>query len=459
VAGSLDTDFVHAAFDETDTDASAYGSLLRRVAGGDLPRLARQVQDSVDACGCMFSDEEGEARFVVDPIPRLLDGADWDPLAAALSQRVRALEAFAADAYGDQRIVAAGVVPERIVTGAEHYDPRLRGLPVRLWIGIAGLDLIRGPDGRFAVLEDNVRTPSGLAYLLAARTAVGRAVGVPGGRRLRGLDGAFAALRAGLRAAAHTGEGEPHVVLLSEGEASAAAWEHQTLADGLGAPLVTPKELRVSGGRLLAAGRPVDVVYRRTDEDALHAPDGTETALGELLLGPLREGALAVVNAFGTGVADDKLVHAYVEDMIRFYLDEEPELPSVPSYDLSDRDALDDVLGRLDEVVVKPRSGAGGTGVVIGPQAGRAELGQLRDLVAATPETFVAQEVVPLSHHPTVARGRLAPRHVDLRPFVIATGRHHHVVPGGLTRVALDEGDMIVNSSRNGGAKDTWVLD
>jgi len=451
-------------YDEVRAHTPAYRSLLAQLTGADLGRLAQQVQTEVDDCGCAFGPE-GDSTFVVDPVPRVVQGEEWDTLAGGLMQRVEALECFVADVYGPRAIVAAGVVPERVIAGAEHHEPRLRWLPVRTWITVAGLDLVRGADGEFAVLEDNLRTPSGMAYLQAARDAVTSRVSLPAGLRLRTVDGLPSVLRRALRAVAPDGADEPFTVLLSDGPANAAWWEHEALAKAIGIELVAAEDLRESGGRLwlLASGgrhrRPVDVVYRRTDAERLHAPDGRLSALGELLAPPLRAGTLAVANAFGTGVADDKLVHAYVEDMVRFYLGEEPTLRSVPTYDLSDERARTEAFGRLDELVVKPRSGHGGHGVVIGSLADDDALRRAREAIVARPDAYVAQDVVLLSEHPTVAGGLLSPRHVDLRPFVVAAGARRRVVPGGLTRVALGEGEMIVNSSRNGGAKDTWVLD
>jgi uncharacterized circularly permuted ATP-grasp superfamily protein len=461
VAGTLDTGMTRP-YDETRTHGPAYRSLLRQFDQVDVDDLAAGVQDHLDGSGCAFSAEDGDARFVVDPVPRVIDGEAWDALAAGLRQRVDALERFVADVYGEREIVAAGILPQRVLDGCAHYEPQLRGLPVRRWITIAGLDLVRGADGRFAVLEDNVRTPSGLAYLLAAREAVSRRVMIPAGARLRDVGGLVAAVRGALDDAAPTGIESPFAVVLTDGPANAAHWEHETLGDDLGIAVVTADRLRAAGDRLWliepGGRRCVDVVYRRTDEERLFAPDGRPTALGELLEAPLRAGTLATVNAFGAGVADDKLVHAYVEDMVRFYLGEEPVLPSVRTYDLSEPAPRAAALERLPELVVKPRSGHGGRGVVLGPLASAAQLRDVRTAIAADPGSYVAQEMVLLSEHPTVSDGELAPRHVDLRPFVIS-GRRRHVVPGGLTRVALEKGQMIVNSSRNGGAKDTWVLD
>jgi carboxylate-amine ligase len=458
VAGTLDTD-VRRPYDETDSHGPAYRSLLRQLEHTDLDGLAGRVQRRVNDRGCAFGGGDEEARFRVDPVPRVVGGREWDALTAGLVQRVTALERFVADVHGPREAVAAGVLPARVLDGCEHHEPRLRDLPVGTWITVAGLDLVRGADGELAVLEDNTRTPSGLAYLQAARDAVSRNVMIPGGRRLRTLDGLAPALGAALQAAAPEGIDEPEVALLTDGPANAAHWEHATLARRLRIALIELTDLETAGGRLWRRDdegrrRPVDVLYRRTDEERLF-----DTAFETLLLGPLRAGRLAVANAFGTGVADDKLVHAYVEDLVRFHLDEEPLLKSVPTYDLGAPGVLEMVLDRLGELVVKPRAGHGGRGVVIGPHADATTLETTRRLVAASPDRYVAQEVVLLSEHPTVSGDELVLRHVDLRPFVLSAGERRRVMPGGLTRVALEEGELIVNSSRDGGAKDTWVLD
>jgi uncharacterized circularly permuted ATP-grasp superfamily protein len=285
----------------------------------------------------------------------------------------------------------------------------------------------------------------------------------PSGLRVRSLDAAFGTLGEALRAAAPEGAGEhPVVVLLSDGRGNSAFYEHSTIAGCLGLPLVLAEQLSVRRGRLFArlpeGELAVDVVYRRTDEDRLADEHGELTAIARLLLEPVLAGTLACVNAFGTGVADDKLLHAYVEDMVRFYLGEEPLLGSVPTYDPSEPAVLEMILERIDELVIKPRCGHGGYGVVIGPHARREDLDATAAALSAAPERFVAQETVMLSRHPTVTDGRLELRHIDLRPFAICTGDDVRVLPGGLTRVAFERGALVVNSSQNGGSKDTWVL-
>jgi uncharacterized circularly permuted ATP-grasp superfamily protein len=377
---------------------------------------------------------------------------------------VRALNAFVADAYGDQAIVADGVVPPYLIRTAEHFEPRMRGLrpPGGGWIGVAGLDVVRDADGAWWVLEDNLRTPSGFAYLHAARAALLEHLDVPPDALPRPLDGEIDLLADALHLAAPEaahGRRAPQAVLLTDGVTNSAFWEHGWLARHLDIPLVQPSDLEQREGRLWF--RPpgerhrtlVDVVYRRTDADTLDSP------IGELLYEPLRRGTLGLVNQFGTGVADDKLTHAYADEIIRYYLGEEPELPSVPTYDLGQPDQLAAALEQLDRLVIKPRGGHGGVGVLIAPHADAADVARVREAIEAAPGNWIAQRLVMLSTHPTVVDGRLAPRHIDLRPFVfLGEDANPRVLPGGLTRFARDAGALVVNSSQNGGAKDTWIL-
>ncbi len=433
----------------------------RTLAGVDLRRLEDEVRGRLRRRGVTFGSG---GDFRVDPVPRVITADDWAPLAAGLIQRVRALNRFVADVYGDQRIVAAGVVPAAAIETAQYFEPQLRGagLAPATWIPLAGLDVIRDTDGAFKVLEDNVRTPSGLAYALAAREALSESLPVPEGLAVRSLGSAYERLAATLRAAAPDGDPAPTIVLVTDGPDNDAFYEHASIATALDLPLVTPADLVRRGDRLAGwiDGQlcPIDVVYRRTDDDRLYAAGGGLTPLGELLAEPWLAGRLGLVNAFGTGVADDKLIHAYVEAIIGFYLGEAPLLRSVPTYDLGQPDQLELALGRINELVVKPRSGFGGAGVVVCPHAEAADVLRVAAAVAADPAQYIAQEMVVLSRQPTICDGRLEPRHVDLRPFVMARGEEIDVIPGGLTRVAFDADALVVNSSQNGGAKDTWVL-
>src|SRR4051794_28069278 len=445
------------AFEAPGAPREHYVDLLSALGGIDLDDLEELVTAHVRSSGVTFG--EGEA-FVIDPVPRLITSEEWAELESGLAQRVRALDAFVADVYGQRWIVQAGVVPERVLDGVGFQEPDMRDVPrpPAAWIGVAGLDVVRGADGHFRVLEDNLRTPSGMAYALAARRAI--AEHLPYAGRRRDIAAEVAGYLRWTIAASRPDPGEDGIaVLLTDGPSNSAFFEHRELAELAEVKLVRPGDLVHRGDRLaLRDGRRVQVVYRRTNDDRLRGDDGRPTAIGELLLGPLRAGTVAVVNAFGTGVADDKAVYPYVDDMVRFYLREEPLVRSVPTYDLADREARAETLERLDELVVKPRDGFGGSGVVIGPAASAGELRALRAAVAASPEAYVAQEVVHLSSHPTVIAGRLVPRHVDVRPFVFYDGLRPRALPGGLTRVALAEGELVVNSSRGGGGKDTWVL-
>ncbi len=435
-----------------------YAELLAALEAAGPAKLAARLGEATEHSGLSFSGN----RFLLDPLPRLLEAGEWELITRAASQRASALDRFCADAYGAREIVAAGIVPERVITGAELYEPAMTGVPVAAggWATVVGLDLVRGPEGDFLVLEDNARSPSGLSFALAARRALSL-VDLPG-EPLGDPGEAFDALGQALRAAAPAAAGEPSVALFSEGEDSAASFEHALIAERLGIPIVTAGELERSGARLHSRiggeRREIDVLYRRIDGERLSEHAGRPTEFGSLLTEPLQEGTLAVANAFGSGVADDKLTHAYVDEAIRFYLGEEPVIASVPTFDLGDPGQRAEALERLGELVVKPRSGLGGGGVLIGPLASAEERAAVRADIEADPGRFIAQETVSLSTHPSAVGDRLEPRRIDLRPYAISVGPEVHVPRAALTRFAPAEGELIVNSSRGGGAKDTWVL-
>jgi uncharacterized circularly permuted ATP-grasp superfamily protein len=391
--------------------------------GRDPAALEAAVADAT--AGITF----GGDRFHLDAVPRLISAADWERLEAGLLQRVRALDAWCADVYGERRIVRDGVVPARVIETIDTFEPALCGTTLERWIGIAGLDVVRAPDGRFLVLEDNLRTPSGMAYVVAARVTTLMLL----------QPEVLPAPVDGLREMLQLALGDGRAVLLTDGPSNDAFWEHQWLAELLDIPLVEPSEVDLTRA---------DVVYRRTNASRLDSP------VGRMLHGA----GVRVVNAYGVGVGDDKLAHAYVEGMVRYYLGEEPLLGSVRTYDLGRPEVVEEALDRIEELVIKPRAGYGGEGVVICPHASREDVARIREQVAAAPEDFVAQDLVPLSEHPTVIDGAFVPRHVDLRPFVFLGASEGRVLPGGLTRVALDEGALVVNSSQNGGAKDTWIV-
>lgn len=412
-------------------------------------------------------DLGGEERpFPLDLVPRVIADTEWSFIERGVAQRVRALEAFLADVYGERRAVADGVVPLSAITSSAHFHRQVKGVePANgVRITVAGIDLIRAQDSRFMVLEDNVRVPSGVSYVLANRRAVSQLlpqVFAQMGVRPVGTYPAW--LRGALRAAAPW-TSEPTVVVLSPGVYNSAYFEHSLLARSMGVELVEGRDLRCYEDRVYVrttdGEQRVDVVYRRVDDEFIDPVQfRSDSMLGCTgLLNAARAGNVAICNAVGNGVADDKLIYTYVPDLIRYYLAEEPVLPNVDTWRLEDEGALEEVLDRLDELVVKPVDGSGGKGVLLGPMATRAELDQARARLAADPRGWIAQPMVMLSTVPTVIDGELAPRHVDLRPFVVNDGEEIKVLAGGLTRVALPEGEMIVNSSRGGGSKDTWVL-
>ena len=418
---------------------------------GNLPDLEAGVRARLARLGVLYRETSGRPAFPLDPIPRVIAADDWAHVERGLAQRVRALNAFVADAYGARRIVAEGVMPERVIDTAEHYEPQMRGVepPGGQWVGIAGLDLVRDSDGAFLVIEDNLMTPSGFGYAAAARAAI-----LPAFEEVPHSCAELPMLLAGALRSAAPVDREPYLVVFTDTPENPAYWEHAWAAEALGVPIVLPEDLRLEGDRLMHGAHAVDAVYRRSNAATLDTDEGR-------LLGPaVLAGTLGVVNAYGCGVGDDKLAHAYVEDMVRFYLGEEPLLRSVPTYDLGRPEALERALDELERLVIKPRAGQGGNGVVVGPHADRSEIEAARDQVRDAPQDWVAQRYVELSQHPTLIDGVLVPRHVDLRPFVFMQGPDDaQVLAGGLTRVALDEGDVIVNTSRNGGFKDTWVLD
>jgi uncharacterized circularly permuted ATP-grasp superfamily protein len=462
-ASQLDPGVFDEAIGPEGTPRPIYAELLAALATLDVAAVSEELAAGLQADGVTYRLEGADDPFRLDLVPRLLDLEEWAALEAGLAQRVRALDRFVQDAYGAREIVAAGVVPARALDTCDHLEPRVAGFPeAPVRIGVAGLDVVRDPHGRFRVLEDNVRTPSGMGYVFAAREHLDRHLPAWLADGRLPYDGAMEMLARTLRAAAPEGVDDPAVALLSDGPESSAWYEQRRFADALEMPLVGLEDLSVRGGRLVAragnVSQPIDVVYRRTDEDRLTDERGELTRVGAALAEPLANGTLTCVNAFGAGVADDKLLHAYVPDMVRFYLGEEPLLASVRTYDPAVEQQREEILDRIDELVVKPRTGYGGHGVVVAPHAEPGDVRSIAEELTARPEDFVAQETVMLSTHPTAVDGRLEPRHVDLRPYVFLAGDEALVAPGGITRVALEEGALVVNSSQRGGAKDTWVM-
>ena len=439
---------VDEAFDSDGAVRPAYAGVLAALHAAPPAAAAEAVAAGIEREGVVHGADDGAHQLVVDAVPRVFGAAEWARLAAGLQQRVRALEAFVADAFGAREAVASGVVPDDLLDRCAWFETDVAALHhVGPRIGVAGPDIVRDASGGLVVLEDNVRTPTLMTFALAARRHVAPAL--PGAPRPQPVEDA-------LRAALLEMAGDGAAVILGRDPGNIVWWELEQLSRLTGWPLVGIDELADRDGRVVLRddGSPVDVVWRRTNEDRLRGDDGRLTDLGSVLLAPLRRGAVRVVNAFGTGVADDKRTYVYVEALVRFFCGEEPLLRSVAAWDLAVEDQRKEALERIDELVFKPRDGAGGEGIVLGARASVQELSKLRTEIDADPTAWMAQQPVALSTHPTVVDGRLAPRHVDLRPFVVG-GR---VLPGGLSRFAQGEGELVVNCAQGGGGKDVWVL-
>jgi uncharacterized circularly permuted ATP-grasp superfamily protein len=416
----------------------------------------------------VYGQEEGAERLIpFDIVPRVLPAEEWTRLEAGLKQRVRALNAFIHDIYHDQQILKAGIIPAEQVLCNSQYRPEMQGVdvPGGIYAHIAGIDIIRDDSGAFCVLEDNLRVPSGVSYMLENRKMMMRLFPeLFSEHRIAPIERYPEVLLENLRSVAPTGVADPTVVLLTAGAHNSAYFEHAFLAQQMGIELVEGQDLFVRDEavymRTTQGAQRVDVIYRRIDDDFLDPlvfrPDSMLGVPG--LLAAYREGRITIANAIGTGVADDKSIYPYVPDMISFYLGQSPMIGNVHTWILRRPDDLKYVLEHLPELVVKEVHGAGGYGMLIGPAASRAEIEAFRRQIEAAPERYIAQPTLALSTCPTFAAQGLKPRHIDLRPFVLS-GRDITIVPGGLTRVALREGSLVVNSSQGGGTKDTWVLE
>ncbi|MCY4396633.1 MAG: circularly permuted type 2 ATP-grasp protein [Rhodospirillaceae bacterium] len=416
----------------------------------------------------LYGDGAAAERMIpFDVLPRILSAAEWSTIERGCIQRVRALNMFLHDIYHEQEILRAGRIPPDLVIGNRAYRPEMAGvdLPGKVYSHIAGIDIVRtGPDD-FLVLEDNLRTPSGVSYMLENRETTMRLFpDLFAGMSVRPVGSYPDQLLQNLRAVAPPGRPDPAVVLLTPGRLNAAYFEHVFLAEQMGVELVEGRDLFVDGGRIFmrTTGGPeqIDVIYRRIDDDFLDPlAFDPESVLGVAgLLSVVRGGGVTLANAIGAGVADDKAIYSFVPEIVRFYLGEEPVLANVPSYLLRNPEDCRYVLEHLDELVVKEVHGSGGHGMLIGPKASRQEREAYRARILADPAAFMAQPTLALSTCPTLVEDGIAPRHVDLRPFVLS-GEVTSLVPGAFTRVALPEGSLVVNSSQGGGTKDTWVLD
>ena len=420
----------------------------------------------------VYGNDAGTERLIpFDLIPRIIPAHEWQTLQTGLRQRVEALNRFIHDVYHDQNILRAGVIPAEQVLKNAQYRPEMQGVdvPGDIYSHIAGIDVVRagtGDDGVFYVLEDNLRVPSGVSYMLENRKMMMRLFPELFARnRIAPVEHYPDLLLDNLRAVAPIGVDDPTVVVMTPGIYNSAYFEHAFLAQQMGIELVEGQDLFVEDNlvymRTTNGPKRVDVIYRRIDDDFLDPlafrADSTLGVPG--LLSVYRAGRVTLANAIGTGVADDKSIYPFVPDMIEFYLGEKPILNNVPTYQCRRPDDLAYTLDNLSELVVKEVHGAGGYGMLVGPASTKAEIEAFRQRLIAKPDGYIAQPTLALSACPTFVEAGIAPRHIDLRPFVLSSGKGVTMVPGGLTRVALTEGSLVVNSSQGGGTKDTWVLE
>ncbi|MEO0049245.1 MAG: hypothetical protein RL556_577 [Actinomycetota bacterium] len=440
---------------------------LTEMTQSDLVGRTEALADSYLAQGVTFDFAGEERPFPLDAVPRVIDRTEWNVLEAGISQRVRALEAFLADVYGGQTAVKDGIVPASLIASSAHFHRSAVGIdPANgVRIQVSGIDLIRDERGEWRVLEDNVRVPSGVSYVISNRRVMAQTLPELFQKmRIMSVADYPNKLLAALRASAPAGVSDPVIVVLTPGVYNSAYFEHTLLARLMGIELVEGRDLFCTGGKVFmrttSGPRRVDVIYRRVDDEFLDPL----TFRADSVLGPpglmnaARAGKVTLANAVGNGVADDKLVYTYLPDLIHYYLGEAPLIKNVDTWRLEEPESLVEVLDRLDELVVKPVDGSGGKGLVVGPAASKTELADLRKRLIKDPRGWIAQPVVQLSTIPTLVADGLKPRHADLRPFAVNDGKSVWVLPGGLTRVALAEGQLVVNSSQGGGSKDTWVV-
>ncbi len=415
----------------------------------------------------VYSEAEAIDRILpFDCLPRIITAAEWRHIEAGVKQRVRALNCFLHDIYHERRVLRERVIPAALVLSNPNYRPEMEGFPIRFgtYVHICGVDIVRDRHGTFCVLEDNARTPSGVSYVVENRHLMRRTFpDIMAGMRLHPVDDYGRRLRAAMGEIAPESVADPQIVLLSPGIYNSAYFEHVFLAREMGVPLVEGPDLLVEAERVFMRTtgglRPVHTIYRRISDEFL---DPTVFRADSLLgvpglIGAWRAGNVTLANAVGTGVADDKAVYAYMPRIIRFYLGEDAILPNVKTHICGEPEGLAFTLANLADLVVKPVGESGGYGITIGPRSSKAELEVARAALVADPANWISQPLIDLSVAPTLTPGGLRPRHLDLRPFAI-TGRDTWVLPGGLSRVAMKEGSLIVNSSQGGGSKDTWVL-
>ena len=467
-------DFFDEMFGENGQPRAAARPLARNIESlpdGELVNRQQAADQALVQMGITFNvygESAGvEKTLPFDLVPRIVPAVEWDRIERGLKQRIQALNLFIDDLYHDRKILRDRVVPEEIVLTSKAFRQQCVGFnpPHGIWCHITGTDLVRHRDGQIYVLEDNLRCPSGVSYVLENRHLMKSLFPeVFAASRIRPVSNYPIRLRDMLEYLAPDGVESPRIVLLTPGVYNSAYFEHSFLAQQMGVELVEGGDLTVSDGyvwmRTTHGFERVDVIYRRIDDDFLD-PEAfnPKSMLGVPgLMEVYKAGNVALSNAPGTGVADDKVVYAYVPRIIKYYLDQDAILPNVPTYICSEDDDLEYVLGHIDELVVKAANESGGYGMLVGPHASRAQIDEFAAKLKASPESFIAQPTLALSTCPTFVESGVAPRHVDLRPFVLF-GRDIRIVPGGLTRVALKSGSLVVNSSQGGGTKDTWVLE
>ena len=463
--------------DGADPDSSVrphyreFHQWLQRQSAERIARKRAEADLSFRRVGITFAvygDDAGTERLIpFDTIPRIIPADEWARMEVGLAQRVKALNMFLHDIYHGQDIIKAGIIPAEQIYRNAQYRPEMQGISVAsdIYAHIAGVDIVRAGAGEFYVLEDNLRVPSGVSYMLEDRKMMMRLFPELFARnRVAPVDHYPDMLLDNLRSVAPQGVSDPTIVVMTPGMYNSAYFEHAFLAQQMGVELVEGKDLFVNENavymRTIRGPRRVDVIYRRVDDDFLDPlafrPDSSLGVPG--LLSVYRAGRVTLANAIGTGVADDKSIYPFVPDMIRFYLSEEPVLNNVPTYQCRKSADLEYTLANLSELVVKEVHGAGGYGMLVGPASSREQIENFRARLIAHPEGYIAQPTLALSACPTYVESGIAPRHIDLRPFVLS-GKTISMVPGGLTRVALQEGSLVVNSSQGGGTKDTWILE
>jgi uncharacterized circularly permuted ATP-grasp superfamily protein len=445
---------------------------LRKLKTEELHQKDRLASDLFMNQGITFtvySDDEGIERiFPFDIIPRIIRASEWEHIELGIRQRLKALNLFLTDIYGEQQILKDRVIPAELIASCPQYTREVHGIrPAHdIHVHIAGIDLIRGGDGRFHVLEDNLRTPSGVSYMLENREVTKRLFPeLLSANKARMVSNYPLLLHQNLVSLATRQIAHPVVVLLTPGIFNSAYYEHTFLARSMGIPLVEGRDLMVDNHKVYMKTtkglQQVDVIYRRIDDEFLDPlvfrPDSALGVSG--LMSAYRKGNVVLVNAVGNGVADDKAIYAHVPAMIRYYLNEDPILPNVPTYQMSDPDAFRHVFGNISSMVIKKTDQSGGYGMLMGNKADEREIDDYRQKVTEDPRNYIAQPIISLSTVPCFLGGELRSRHVDLRPFALCGPGGIEIVPGGLTRVALREGSLVVNSSQGGGSKDTWVVD